>query len=96
MSDNEAWIRKALDRPERDEELIKKGKDIALYPLVGWSTGTLPQNGLLLGIEFLIPPPETSVRILRLAMTRAQCAELATVLERLARTPHVLPPNKPS
>jgi hypothetical protein len=89
MIDDEGWRRK-----ERQEALTKKDKDLPLYSLAGWSTGTFPQDGIFLGIEFLIPPPDMSTRILRLEMTRAQCAELATALELVARTPYV-PPDEP-
>ena len=95
MNDDE-WMKNALNRPTRDSELLAKGVEISLHPLAGWSTGTLPGNNVLLGIEFLTAPPDSSARILRLAMTRAQCSELATVLERLARVPHVVPSGKPS
>lgn len=96
MSKDDDYIRKALERPERDRELIAQGEELKLYPLAGWSTGTLPENYVLLGLEFLTQPPNIEARILRLGMTRAQCSELSQVLARLARIPHVLPPAKPS
>ena len=95
MSDDEVWIKRLPNRAERHEALNKQDKDTPLYPFAGWSTGTMPQDGVVVAIEFLVPPPDMSIRILRLEMTRAQCAELATGLEMVARTPHV-PPDEPS
>jgi hypothetical protein len=96
MPDDDEWLRKALDNPERDTERLRRGENIVLYPLSGWSVGTLPENAVMVVLEFLTPPPTIATRVLRLGMMRPQCAELAQVLERLARTPHVLPPEKPS
>ncbi len=94
MADDDKWLRDALNRPERDAELMKTGVEIALHPLTGYSTGTLPENTVMLVIEFLTGPPEMQARVLRLAMKRPQCTELAQALDRLARAPHVLPPEK--
>jgi hypothetical protein len=84
MSDDQGWRRE-----ERHEALTKKDKDLPLYSLAGWSTGVFPQEGIFLGIEFLIPPPVMSTQILRLVMTRTQCAELATALQLAAQDPSV-------
>jgi hypothetical protein len=95
MNDEE-WMAKALNRPERDAELMKKGPMVPLHPMTGYTTGTLPENCVTVAIEFLVPPPDMTARVLRLGLTRAICADLAKALERLARAPHVLPPEKPS
>ena len=95
MSDDEVWLKKLPSRVERHEALNKQGHETPLYPFAGWSTGTIPQDGIVVVIEFLIPPPDMSIRILRLEMTRTQCAELAKGLDLVAQTPHV-PPDKPS
>lgn len=96
MSDDDDFIRKLLADPKRDAELLAKGADISLYPLAGWSTATLPENNKMVALQLLVPGPQISVRTVRLGITAAQCSELAKVLERLARTPHLLPPAKPN
>ena len=95
MSDDEK-IAAVLSRPTREAEKLAKDENILLHPLAGWVKATLPQNYVMLGIEYLTQPPTIEARILRLAMTRAQAAELSKELDQLARTPHVEPPEKPS
>jgi hypothetical protein len=88
-------LRSQLNRPARDSELFAKGEDILLSPLAGWSSATLGQhNAVMIAIEYLREAPATEPGILRLAMTRAQAAELSKTLDLLARTPHVARPEK--
>ena len=67
-----------------------------LYALADWATATLPQDSIVVALEFRMIPPDASTRTLRLTMTRAQCAELARALEQLAETPPVTPSSEPS
>lgn len=87
MSD---WVRKALDDPNRDAELMRRGEEVSLFPLVGYSTGTFPDHNVMAAFQVLCPPPDSKTRILRLVMSRSQCIALSQSLERLARTPHVV------
>jgi hypothetical protein len=91
MKDDNAWTGNLPDREQRHDALNSQGKDVAMYPFAGWSTGTMASDGIVVAIEFLIPSPDLLLRILRLQMTRAQCAELAKGLDLVARTPHVPP-----
>jgi hypothetical protein len=95
-SSEDKQIDSVLARLTRDAELFAKGGHIPLYPLAGWAIGTLSDDAVLLGVEFLTSPPNVSAQIIRFAITRKQCAQLAKTLERLAHVPHVLPPSKPS
>jgi len=77
-------------------ELLAKGAEIILHPLAGWAAATRPDNYVLLGVGYLTNAPTPGARVLRLVMTRDQATRLSQVLEKLARTPHVAPPEKPS
>lgn len=85
---------KALARPTRDAEHMDK--NVILNPLAGWTTGTLPENAVMLVLEYLTGPQPITAHMLRLAMTRTQCSELSKALDHLARAPHMEPPLKPS
>ncbi len=84
----------ALSCPTRDAEYFAKDADVPLNPLAGWTLATLPENYVMLGIEYLSEKPTITAHILRLAMTRSRAAEMSKALGRLARTPHVEPPEK--
>jgi hypothetical protein len=90
MSDDQGWRRE-----ERSAALRSKDKDLTVYSLAGWTTGSFPNDGKLLGIEFLSPPPDMTTSIIRFVMTRDQCAALASALEVLARTPYAELPDEP-
>ena len=93
-SDNE-WVAGALHRPERDAELMARGENVTLFPLAGWSLGTLPENNVFAALEVLTMGPPAGARMLRVAMTRAQCSDLSQSLGRLARAPHRPPGATP-
>ena len=71
-NDEDEKIAAALNRPTRTAEQLAKDKDIPLFPLAGWTTATLPENYVMLGVEYLTPPPNIEARILRMPMTRKQ------------------------
>jgi hypothetical protein len=87
------WIAKALNNPARETKHLATPEGVIVYPLAGYTTATIAANAALLAIEFLVPPPESNTRILRLAMTRAQCTELSEALKRLAVLPYNPPPQ---
>jgi hypothetical protein len=83
MADNDdEWIKRVLNDPNREAKHFVPESGAALYPLMGYTTATISANGALLSIEFLVPPPESGSRLLRLGMTRAQCTELGDALKR--------------
>jgi hypothetical protein len=90
MSDDQGWRRE-----ERTDALKSKDKDLTVHSLAGWTTGSFPDEGKFLAIEFLIPPPDMTTSIIRFVMTRDQCAALASALEVLARTPYEELPDEP-
>jgi hypothetical protein len=93
--DDDEWLTKALNNPDRQTKHLVTPEGVVLYPLGGYTTATISATGALLSIEFVVPPPESGTRILRLGMTRAQCTELSEALKRLAVLPYN-PQSKPS
>jgi hypothetical protein len=87
MDDNE-WIARVLNDPARETKMDVPPEGLTAFPLVGYRAATISANNVLMTIEVLVPPPNEGTRLLRLGITRAQCAELSEVLERLAMLPH--------
>jgi len=83
MSEGEGWRRQ-----ERHDAMRNRDNDLTMHSLTGWTTGTAPNDGKFLAIEFLIPPPEMTTSVIRFVMTRDQCVELANALELVAATPY--------
>jgi hypothetical protein len=86
--DDKEWLAKILNDPVRETKMEVPPEGIVVYPLTGYRSATISATAALLSIEFLVPPPNEGTRVLRLAMTRAQCTELGDALKRLAILPH--------
>jgi hypothetical protein len=86
--DDKDWIAKALEDPSRQSKHFAPPEGVIPYPLTGYTAATLSATGALLTLEFLVPPPESGTRLLRLGMTRTQCSELGDALHRLAVMTH--------
>ena len=60
--------------------------DLHLCPITGYSTATLPDQAVMLQVQFLTNPmqPDSSPNVLNFAMHAAQCLELGQALLRIA------------
>jgi hypothetical protein len=87
MSESDGWRHE-----QRHAALRSRDNDLTIHSLAGWTTGTVPNDGKFLAIEFLIPPPEMTTSVIRFVMTRDQCIGLAHALELVAATPYEEPP----
>lgn len=88
MTDERQRILNFANDPTREERLNIAEASEPLNVAGGHLTGTISDKAVLLTVEYLPPSPATEPRFLRLAMSRAQCADLGRDLASLAVRQH--------
>lgn len=88
MTDEHERLQNFGNDPSRGDRLNTAERTEPLNVAGGHLTGTISDTAVLLTLEYLPPSPATEPRYLRLAMSRAHCADLARDLATLAILPH--------